>query len=342
MQLNKITAGTFYLDGAVNLGLVTAAPNRAVLIDTGLDESVGRKVRALLAAQGLRLEAIVITHAHADHCGGAPFLAKATGAKVYAPAQERAVLEAPILEPVYLFGGAYPPAALRSKFFLAPGVRVDEVIQFGSDPTAAGAEGRAGATAAAPELADFGVEFLPLPGHTLGQVGVSVPGVLFCADAVVGPEVVEKHGVPLNADIARTLATFDVLDGFGEGEVGGASDRLPAGPLGHSPAAAMLFVPAHGRPVADIRPVVAANRRRVTATIDLILGLLERPRTAEEVLAAVGQATGVTITNLGQYYLMHLTIMAYLGYLLDGGRIATGYEANRQLFGRLLQPGSFA
>jgi len=326
MQLNEITASAFYLDGAVNLGLVTTAPDRAVLIDTGLDESVGRKVRALLAAQDLRLEAIVITHAHADHCGGAPFLAKATGAKVYAPALEKAVLEAPILEPVYLFGGAYPPAALRSKFFLAPGVLVDEVIQFGGDPTAGTAEGRAGATAAAPELADFGVEFLPLPGHTLGQVGVSAPGVLFCADAVVGPEVVEKHGVPLNADIARTLATFDVLDGFGEGEAGGA--------LVHLPAAAMLFVPAHGRPVADIRPVVAANRRRVKATIDLILGLLERPRTAEEVLAAVGQATGVTITDLGQYYLMHLTVMAYLGYLLDGGRIATGYEANRQLFRR--------
>jgi len=318
MQLNKIAAGAFYLDGAVNLGLVTAAPNRALLVDTGLDESVGRKVRALLAAQGLRLEAIVITHAHADHCGGAPFLAKATGAKVYAPALEKAVLEAPILEPVYLFGGAYPPADLRSKFFLAPGVRVDEVIQFGGDPTAGTAEGRAGATAAAPELSDFGVEFLPLPGHTLGQVGVSAPGVLFCADAVVGPEVVEKHGVPLNADIARTLATFDVLDGF-------------AAPSAGTPAA-MLFVPAHGRPVADIRPVVAANRRRVTATIDLILNLLDRPRTAEEVLAAVGQATGVTITNLGQYYLTHLTVMAYLGYLLDGGLIAADYEANRQLF----------
>jgi glyoxylase-like metal-dependent hydrolase (beta-lactamase superfamily II) len=334
MQLNKITAGAFYLDGAVNLGLVTVAPDRAVLIDTGLDESVGRKVRALLAAQGLRLEAIVITHAHADHCGGAPFLAKATGAKVYAPALEKAVLEAPILEPVYLFGGAYPPDALRSKFFLAPGVRVDGTIELREPGEGGGlAEGRAGATAVAPGLSDFGVEFLPLPGHTLGQVGVLSPGVLFCADAVVGPEVVDKHGVPLNADIARTLATFDVLDGFGEREAGGAPVHLPAAPS-EGASAAMLFVPAHGRPVADIRPVVAANRRRVTATIDLILNLLERPRTAEEVLAAVGQATGLTITNLGQYYLMHLTVMAYLGYLLDGGRITADYEANRQLFCR--------
>jgi len=327
MQLNKITAGTFYLDGAVNLGLVTAAPDRAVLIDTGLDESVGRKVRALLTAQGLRLEAIVITHAHADHCGGALFLAKATGAKVYAAPLEKAILEAPILEPVYLFGGAYPPAALRSKFFLAPGVRVDETIELGEPGEVGGvAEGRANAVAT-PELSDFGVEFISLPGHTLGQVGVLAPGVLFCADAVVGPEVVEKYGVPLNADIARTLATFDVLDGLAAPSAG--------------PPAAILFVPAHGRPVADIRPVVAANRRRVTATIGLILNLLDRPRTAEEVLAAVGQATGVTITNLGQYYLTHLTVMAYLGYLLDGGRIAAGYEANRQLFGRLLQPESF-
>jgi hydroxyacylglutathione hydrolase len=46
-------------------------------------------VQAHLAAHGLQLEAILVTHHHPDHIGGVDALREATGARVWGPARER-------------------------------------------------------------------------------------------------------------------------------------------------------------------------------------------------------------------------------------------------------------
>jgi hydroxyacylglutathione hydrolase len=50
-------------------------------------------VLAALAAQELRLEAILATHHHADHVGGVAALVAATGAAVFGPGRERMPVE---------------------------------------------------------------------------------------------------------------------------------------------------------------------------------------------------------------------------------------------------------
>ncbi len=318
MQLNQVGAGVYYIDAGVNLGLVaaqegsgessSAAPDglrEALLIDAGMDETVAKRVLRLLGEQGFALRAVAITHAHADHSGGAAYLARATGAKVLASPFERTGLEFPFWEPIYLFGGAFPPAALRTKFTLAPAVGVDGALVPG--PTAVPG-------------CPFEVEVVPLPGHSLGQVGIAVRGVLFCADAVVGPEVVTKHGVPLNAHLDRTLETFDLL----EGRAATRSDRF--------------FVPAHGRPGPEIAPFVEANRARVTEVLDFLTRAVSAgPRSVEDLVAATSGRFGTVITGLSQYYLAHLTILAYAGHLIDRGEITTRYDDGRQF---LIRAGS--
>jgi hydroxyacylglutathione hydrolase len=62
----------------------------AVVIDPG-DEI--QKILAILAKHQLRVKAIIITHAHIDHIGGAQKLKAATGAPVYMNANDQSLSE---------------------------------------------------------------------------------------------------------------------------------------------------------------------------------------------------------------------------------------------------------
>lgn len=62
-----------------------AAAGRAMVVDPG----DAAPVRLALAARGLALEAVLVTHHHADHMGGAAELATTHGCPVYGPAGER-------------------------------------------------------------------------------------------------------------------------------------------------------------------------------------------------------------------------------------------------------------
>lgn len=65
--------------------LLPGADGNAVAVDPGEAAPV---LRALQAG-GLRLEAILLTHHHADHTGGVAELVRATGAHAYAPTDQR-------------------------------------------------------------------------------------------------------------------------------------------------------------------------------------------------------------------------------------------------------------
>src|SRR5690606_1667071 len=58
---------------------------RALVVDPG----DAQPVQAFLRQAGLQLDAILVTHHHADHTGGVDALREATGARVWGPARER-------------------------------------------------------------------------------------------------------------------------------------------------------------------------------------------------------------------------------------------------------------
>jgi len=68
------------------------ATREGVVIDPGDGLDVAR-VLAVVKRHGLRLKAIVITHAHIDHIGGAAKLKAATGAPVYMNAADQALYD---------------------------------------------------------------------------------------------------------------------------------------------------------------------------------------------------------------------------------------------------------
>jgi len=288
LELVGVTDNVAYIPGAVNIGVLRNG-KRCTVIDTGLDKNSGRSIRKVLEAEGLKLEAIINTHSHADHFGGNDYLARNLNAEVYVPAIESGIIQNPILEPIYLFHGATPIRNLRNKFVLAKPSPVDHIIGPGKL-----------------EVIGLDLEIIPLPGHCFNQIGVLVDNVLFCADTVFSERVINKYKIPVVQDVGRHLDTLEKL-------------RV----MEHN-----LFVPAHTKPVEDIKGLVTKNLSTTYGILDDIKRILEEPKTTERVMSKLCTDYELDLTIVQQYYLIHMTIMAYLGYMYDEKQIDIEMEDN--------------
>ncbi len=127
----------------------------AIVVDPGDDIA---DVQAVLAKHGLKVKAIVITHAHIDHIGGAGKLKAATGAPVYMNANDRELSERMDMQAAWL--GMETPEVTAVDVFAKEG----DTLGLGS--------------------AVFHV--LETPGHTQGSISVWIPeeGKLVAGDTL--------------------------------------------------------------------------------------------------------------------------------------------------------------
>jgi glyoxylase-like metal-dependent hydrolase (beta-lactamase superfamily II) len=116
----------------------------AIVVDPGDD--IGR-VLDVIARHGLRVKAIVITHAHIDHIGGAAKLKQASGAPVYMNGNDAELQKMMDMQAAWL--GVPTPDA----------VEIDTAAKDGD------------------RLAIGATEFLVLhtPGHTQGSISLWIP-----------------------------------------------------------------------------------------------------------------------------------------------------------------------
>ena len=288
MNLEYITEDVAYIPGAVNIGVIFNE-GTATLVDTGLDRDSGRNIRRLLEAEGIQVKSIINTHSHADHFGGNNYIVRNTDAKVYAPWVEAGIIENPILEPIYLFHGAAPIKNLRNKFVLAKPSPVHHILEHGKTNI----DGRK-------------LEIIPLPGHSFNQVGVLVDDILFCADVVFSERVIDKYRIPVVQDVGNHRETLETL----------------------SETSHRMYVPCHTKPTGDITALVDRNLRVVESISSDILGLLDEPKSIQEIQSELCTGYGLDLDVVQQYYLIHTTLMAYLGYLYEEGRASIRLESN--------------
>lgn len=291
MDIIQLTDGAYHLRGGSNAGLVVRN-GQAILIDTGLDRDTAKKILRHVDALKATLTAVIITHAHADHFGGAATIRARTGAKVYAPSLEAAVVENPLLEPLYLFSGALPPAELRHKFTLAEACPVDELLAPG--PLL---------------LGDITLEVIPAPGHAPNQMMVAGGGACFVADAVFAPDVLAKHGIPFMVDMDAWLRTLD--------EVAQLDGKYAA------------FVPGHGPAVPVISEWARQNADRLREIRALVSEAIGQTGDLSGVIQFCADRLGMAIPNLTIYLLTQTAVLACIASLQAAGQVTFTVEENQ-------------
>lgn len=125
------------------------ATKRGVVVDPGGDVPVIRKA---IAALGIAIDTILLTHGHIDHAGGAAELADALGVEVVGPHEA----DRPLLERLEQQGRTYGMADVRN-------VVPDRFLSEGEALTIAGVP----------------FEVLHCPGHSPGSVVLFAPSLRF-------------------------------------------------------------------------------------------------------------------------------------------------------------------
>jgi glyoxylase-like metal-dependent hydrolase (beta-lactamase superfamily II) len=271
-----------------------AAGDGIVLVDTGAYEpgSMADLERALDQV-GRRVEdvrLIVITHAHVDHCGAAPVIAKRAGCEVW-------------IHPAYELHASRrdPEEALRRRVEVARASGVpDEPLRRWAARQRASGDGQAQPLRSDRDLVpgvtvetDLGAfDVYETPGHAPSHVCLHQP----------------EHRLLLSGDhlLGRISLYFDV--GYTPDPVGEFLRSLDVvEPLG-----ARLALSGHGRPFTDVAGHIRGNRDLVAARLEAVRAALATgPRTAYEVAREV---YGDAYTEDMASWLMTKTL-AYLTHL---------------------------
>lgn len=281
--MQQLAEGVYVAPGGTNIGVVIADDGRAVLIDTGLNDTPARKVlRAVQDELKTDVRAIFTTHGHADHFGGNGWIVKRTGARVYAPDIDELTLRHPIMQTVMLYGGADPVDTIRTRFLVADDSPVDGILSAGEQV-----------------LEGVALDVISLPGHSINQMGIVVNGVFFCADVVFPEVTLQKYPIPY---------------------LFGLTDHLDA--LEYATTVECSWVvPGHGPTAPAIDDLVEANRDAIGRVIGSILDGLDRPRSADDVCSDVFRRMDAAVDDEQAYFLLRPTINAYLSHLQRNGDV---------------------
>ncbi len=286
MEFRSITENVYYFQGSVNIGYVKFSDTEGMLIDAGLEEQAMKKVLKTLKSKELPITHLFITHAHADHYGGAEYLQRQQKVFTMAPKFEAAILQEPMLEPLYLFHGVNPIQEWRNKFLEGKPVKVDVILEEAGEV----------------RVGESRFQTVDLPGHSYHQFGVIVEDILFAADAYFGVDILHKHGIPYIVDAKQTMETLEKIK------------KLPCSGA----------VPGHGSYEKNYLPTIGGNLQVHDQIENLLYSLLDKEEdgiSIEQLVTRACTEKEITIRNVPSFMLFRTAVTAYLTKLIQEGRV---------------------
>lgn len=284
IEFKILKGASGYLTGRLSVGAFLAGKS-VVLFDSGLDKSTATAIDKALNTQGLKVNAIINTHSHADHCGGnAYFQMKNPELKIYCSDWEKPFIEMPHLEPTCFCASAEPFAALNNKHLKAEPSIVTNLITPYEDQYI--------------NILDKIFRILTLPGHTPGMIGIISPdNILYCGDAFFGQDTLSKHAVLFYTNIAETIKSLNKIIAL---EIDGA----------------ILY---HGGPIVspqEIKSLLENHIEIINNTANFILAEINKHdfRSIDELTQRVMQNYKIP-DNVVQFTLTRTCVNAYITYL---------------------------
>lgn len=316
-RFSRIQGSTSYLAlEHSNVGLYVHK-KKGVLIDSGYTETDAQWIGDLLESSVIRLEAILLTHAHPDVSGGAAYLKKRFNCKVYVSAAQRTALENP----------------KRSNYISMVQAAVEKEKEEEKEETKkTAAESEATSTDAPPEATNRKSVIIPQPcradgvlnpdkpfvmstgqvfsivdlsGHVMGQCGIVSPDkVFFIADALYTFDELSEKPIPHLESVEQFQKSLDFLL------------ETPYS----------YFVPSHGVPLEfSISNEVLFHQRQLDMIAEAIILHLQMPHTKEELVALLFATFHIEQT-IPNFYMMSATIMSFLNTLKRKGVITIIHE----------------
>lgn len=192
-ELVQVGKKTYYINCPAKIGVYKINDTEVCLIDSGNDKDAGKKVLKILESNGWTLKMILNTHSHADHIGGNQVLQQRTNCDIYCAGVDQALVQFPVLESSYLYGG-YPCKKLRNKFLCAQPSNVKELTE---------------------EVLPKGMEMIRLDGHSFSMAGLKTDDeVWFLADSLTSKHIIEKYHVQFLYDVAEYQRSLEKVKGL--------------------------------------------------------------------------------------------------------------------------------
>ena len=259
-----------------------------ILLDSG-PRFVRQELEGYLREQGIRIRAVVCSHAHFDHTENNRYLQTTQGAKIV-----MSVLDAGIVQDaIALKTCFYSYSRLENEQYNREMIcKADQIF---------GPWQQAEKSSMGIQVEGVPFQVLSLPGHAASHVGFVTPdGAAYLADSLFSPDPSGAERLTYMLDWGQALKTMEQVEEYDY-------ERC---------------ILAHGGVYDQIRPLAEENRNRFGRTLEGFQELFVREFTQDQLLEKAAGRYHFTSENYEKVCLFERVIRSMTEYLLEQGRIS--------------------